>query len=483
MNVFDYLFEMSKDLDKDFILGNKEEVSYKEIYEKSLKIASYLDENIGRDQNVIITGKNSVMYIIAYLGVLKSGNVCIPLDFSIEKDNFDYIAKLTNCKLVICQNKYIEKLEMNQVEYVLDEDRLSEIFDFQRIVDFDKPFDSSKLAELIFTSGSTGRPKGVMLSHKNLISNTNSILDYLNISSEDIILCVLPFYYCYGLSLLHTHLRVGGSMVLNNEFMFLGTVVRDLKLYKCTGFSGVPSHFQMLLKKSETFKSSNFPYLKYVTQAGGKLHNNFIMEFVQSFRNIDFFVMYGQTEATARLSYLPPQMVLKKIGSVGKNIPGVELKIVDDEGLEVLDTQIGEIVAKGNNIMIGYYKDDDLTKKTLIQNWLHTGDLGMKDENGYIYITARKKEIIKVGGKRISPKEIEEVILMTPEVIDCTIKSYEDDLLGEGIKAEILVNSIQEELIIKDKILKNCKEKLALFKIPRLFEFNANISLKPSGKK
>ena len=128
---------------------------------------------------------------------------------------------------------------------------------------------------------------------KLLRSNTTSIIEYLNLTSEDIIECVLPFFYCYGLSLLHTHLKVKGKIVLNNNFIFLGSVINDLNKYKCTGFAGVPSHFQILLRKSENFKKSEFPNLRYVTQAGGKLHNVFIEEFREAFPLIDFIVMYS----------------------------------------------------------------------------------------------------------------------------------------------------------------------------------------------
>jgi acyl-CoA synthetase (AMP-forming)/AMP-acid ligase II len=219
------------------------------------------------------------------------------------------------------------------------------------------------------------------------------------------------------LSLLHTHLKVGGSIVLNNTFLFLGTVIKDLKQFNCTSFSGVPSHFQILLKKSKSFAGSNFPDLKYFTQAGGKLHDLFIKEIVEKFPNINLFIMYGQTEATARLSYLPPDKVETKMGSVGKGIPDVDLKIVDKNDEEVRVGEIGEIIAKGPNIMLGYLNnrpDDDPIKN----GWLYTGDLGKRDEDGFIYITARKKEIIKIGGKRVSPKEVEEVILTVQSIID-----------------------------------------------------------------
>ena len=130
----------------------------------------------------------------------------------------------------------------------------------------------------------------------------------------------MPFYYCYGLSLLHTHLRVGGAVHMNNSFIFIGSVIDDLNTYKCTGFAGVPSHFQILLRKTKDFKTTKFHTLRYVTQAGGKLHTAFIEEFIDAFPDIRFNVMYGQTEATARLSYLPPEDLRRKLGSLGRGI-------------------------------------------------------------------------------------------------------------------------------------------------------------------
>jgi len=265
--------------------------------------------------------------------------------------------------------------------------------------------------------------------------------------------------------------------------MFLGTVISDLKTYKCTGFSGVPSHYQMLLKKSKTFKETTFPDLRYVTQAGGKLHNVFIEEFVKTFPSIKFYVMYGQTEATARLSYLPPDLVIEKLGSIGRAIPGVTLLILDEFGNELPVGKVGEIVAYGGNIMSGYYQDPDTTSKTLMNGWLHTGDLAKKDEDGFIFVVAREKEIIKVGGKRVRPKEIEEVILTVPEVVDCTIKGIYDDIQGEALKAYVVLEGVVDENEIRDKILKGCKAKLALYKIPQIFDFKFNMSIKPTGKK
>jgi len=483
MNVFDYIFESTCNLEKDFLLGSKERISFKKLYNDSLKVASYLKKTVGENQNVLLISPNSVFFMTAYLGILKSGNVCIPLNFAIEQSNLDYILNKTESTNVFITKSLKPKINFNEEVQLIDEEESLRIIDDQNIINFNSGFDEDRLAEIIFTSGSTGEPKGVMISHKNILANTSSIIEYLNLDSNDIMCVVLPFFYCYGLSLLHTHLKVGGSIVLNNNFIFLGTVINDLKNYKCTGFAGVPSHFQILLKKSQTFKTTDFPDLKYVTQAGGKLHAVFIQDFVKYFPKINFYVMYGQTEATARLTYLPPELIKTKDTSIGKAIPGVNLKVVNEKGELVGLDEEGELLAKGDNIMLGYYKDKIGTKKALKNNWLHTGDMAKVDEDGYFYLVARKKEIIKVGGKRVSPKEIEEVILSVPEVVDCTITGVEDDLLGEAIQATLVLNNKIDEDLMKEKILRACSQNLSHYKIPQRILFETSIKMSSTGKK
>ena len=483
MNVFDYFFNDTKQLNKNFILNEKDKVSYVNLYSNSLKVANFIHKTVGERQNIILVSHNSSFFVTVYLGILKSGNTCVPLNFTIEQANLDHIISLSGCNLAFTEKQLLQKLDFNGVNNICDQNLFSEILNSEDEFKVNINFDDERLAEIIFTSGTTGKPKGVMISHKNIRSNTDSIVSYLNLSSGDIMCVVLPFYYCYGLSLLHTHLRVGGSIVINNTFMFLSTVIKDLLSYKCTGFAGVPSHFQMLLKKSDTFKNTKFSFLRYVTQAGGKLPNHFIEEFVHSFPEKEFYVMYGQTEATARLTFLHPTKVLSKLGSIGKAIPNVQVKLVDKGGQEVQPGIEGELIAIGDNIMEGYYKDPELTNTILKNNWLYTGDLAKKDEDGDIFITARKKEIIKVGGNRVSPKEIEEIIVAVPNVIDCTIKGIPDDLQGEAIKAFVVLNDLKLEEIVKNEILKKCKEKLALYKSPQYFEFTDRLNIKSTGKK
>jgi len=492
MNAFDYFFEHTANLEKPFLVG-REEISFKQLYRESLNLATWLEKEIGQNKHIILLSVNNLFFLKVYLAVIKSGNIIIPLDPNIEKENFRYISELTNPELIFLTQDVENRLSLNLDKSIfpgtLSESDLQNAHNSSLIThrsSFNSellPFDKERCAEIIFTSGSTGKPKGVMISHKNLIANTGSIVEYLKLTQDDRMLVVLPFYYCYGLSLLHTHLRAGGSIAFNNSFIFLGTVINNLLEYKCTGFAGVPSHFQILLRKSDSFKKTKLPDLKYVTQAGGKLAPIFIDEFRESHPEVRFVVMYGQTEATARLSWLPPELYEKKKGSMGKGIPGVDLEVVNENGEKIRPGETGEVIAHGDNIMMGYFADDEGTKNAIRNGWLYTGDLGTVDEEGYIFLTARSKEIIKVRGKRISPKEIEAVILEIPEVIDCSIEGIDDEIEGEMLKATVVIKRDSQNPVSRESIIEHCSKHLALYKIPQVYELKEELTISATGKK
>jgi len=481
MNIFDFLFENTSTLEKNLILGFGESISYQSIIQDSAKLAGYLRKKLGQNRHILLVAHNCSFSVVAYLGILKSGNICVPLNPGIEQERFEFILEKTKSSI-----GFFSEIVLNRLSPSLDcitEQLLYDIVNGSgEPLELEPEFDGDRLAEIIFTSGSTALPKGVMLSHDNIRNNTCSIIQSLGLTEYDIMMVVLPFSYCYGLSLLHTHIRVGGSLVLNNNFIFLGSTVNNLIKYGCTGFAGVPSHFQILLRKSELFKSTKFPTLRYVTQAGGKLHNTFIDEFMEAFPEIQFFVMYGQTEATARLSCLPPKMLKEKLGSMGRGIPGVELKVVDELGCSIVPGETGEIIARGENVMKGYFEDPGETAAAIRDGWLYTGDLATIDKDGFIFLTARKKEIIKVGGKRVSPKEIEEVIVMMMGVMDCTVEAVEDELLGEAIKATVVLNEKGKGITMED-LKQFCGSKLAGYKVPSYVIFKESMEVNSTGKK
>ncbi|WP_238900682.1 AMP-binding protein [Clostridium sp. YIM B02500] len=486
MTFTDYVFEFSSGLNKTAII-DKKNISYSELHCKILMISHNIKKiNIVKEDKILLISENSPFFIESYFGIIRSGCTCVPLNPTLSKNDIEYIINSCNPKAIFIEKRFLDNMRslINKDIKIVTEEKLNNLLLDKECASNNREEKESdfknSVAVILFTSGSTARPKGVMLTHHNLCHNTNSIIEYLSLNSEDRIEVVLPFYYCFGTSLLHTHLRVGGSLVINNKFMFPETVLDDIEKYECTGFAGVPSNYQILLRKS-SIKNRNLKSLRYVAQAGGRLPDSFIKELKQALVGVDVFIMYGQTEATARLSYLPPNMLDEKMGSIGKGIPGTLLKVIDKEGNEVKVDEIGEVVALGENIMKGYFNDEEETRKVIRNGYLYTGDLATVDEDGYIYIVAREKQIIKSGGNRISPKEIENIIIQIPSVIEAAVIGVQDDILGEAVKAFVVLND--EVFKVDEKyIIEYCKDKLPSYKVPKYVVFLDGLPKNSSGK-
>jgi acyl-CoA synthetase (AMP-forming)/AMP-acid ligase II len=296
----------------------------------------------------------------------------------------------------------------------------------------DLRIDGSDICSIIYTSGSTGRPKGVVLSHANIVANTHAICEYLKLTESDIQMVVLPFFYVMGKSLLNTHFAAGGRVVINNQFAYPAAVVQQLVSERVTGFSGVPSTFAYLLYRSPLEKyRKDLAHLRYCCQAGGAMPRHLKLELRRVLLpHVEIYLMYGATEAAARLSYLDPADFEKKMDSIGKPVRGVRFRIVDAQGLEVGAGGQGELVASGPNIMQGYWKDPQSTAQVLDSNGYHTGDIGYRDEEGFFYIVGRKDGLLKVGGHRISPDEVEEALMESGQLVEAAVVGIPDRLLG-----------------------------------------------------
>jgi len=320
-------------------------------------------------------------------------------------------------------------------------------------------------ALLVYTSGSTGTPRGIMQTYKNIRANTESICQYLELSCADRVLSILPLYYCYGKSLLQTHLRVGGSVFFDNRFLYPRVVMEAMGAQQCTGFAGVPLTYEILQRQVGDLKTLLHPSLRYVTQAGGAMRPATIAWARRTFAPARLFVMYGQTEATARLSFLPPEFAESKAGSIGRGIPGVKLRVVDAEGQVCAPGVEGELVACGDNISPGYFKDEEATREMLREGWLHTGDLGHADEDGFVFISGRAKEFLKLSGHRTSPVEIENALLMHPNVAEAAVVGMPDALEGEKAVACVVLKVAGQTS--SEALRKFCYEYLPAFKVPK----------------
>jgi long-chain acyl-CoA synthetase len=292
-------------------------------------------------------------------------------------------------------------------------------------------------------------------------------------------MAVLPFHYVYGKSLLNTHVAVGGSVVIENRFMYPQEALDTLEREEATGFSGVPSTFAILLNKSN-LASRTLPSLRYVTQAGGAMAPDLTRRLIEALPGKKIFIMYGATEASARLSYLDPADLPRKIGSIGKAIPNVELRVLREDGSEAEVGEVGEIVARGSNLMAGYWNDPEETAAVLDEHGYHTGDLGRRDEEGFLYVVGRKREMIKSGAHRISPKEIEEALVEHPSVHEAAVVGVPDEILGDAIVA--FVTPRPGSAVEPPAVLEWCRERLPAYKVPTAIRILREFPRNTSGK-
>lgn len=334
-------------------------------------------------------------------------------------------------------------------------------------------------ALILYTSGSTGRPQGVIQTFANVDANTRSIVEYLGLTPDDRALLTLPLAYCYGRSVLQTHLLAGGSLVLDDRMAFPRRVMETAAAEGCTGFAGVPLTFE-ILRRSVDLASIPMTRLRYVTQAGGAMAPDTIAWARSSFAPAVVFVMYGQTEATARLSYLPPERAEDKAGSIGIPIPGVELKVVDASGAELPVGEVGEIVARGANVTPGYLDDPEETSAILHDGWLWTGDLGEMDAEGYLFHRGRARDILKIGGHRVSPAQIEQVIAGHPAVEEVAVVGVADALLGEVPAAVVVLR--RDASVDAAELVALCRANLPAPLVPAVVTFARSLPRNEAGK-
>lgn len=416
---------------------------------------------------VLLMLPNTREYVAAYYGTLLAGGVAVPLAPKLERSQFEAIRQSTMGRIVITQSRTARTWSETFAKSF--EDRAEFI---------DVPAD---LAAIMFTGGSSGTPKGVMLSHRNLIENARSIQQYLEIDSNDRPLCLLPFYHAFGSSVLQSHLLAGSHLVLDGNPTFPETIIDAIAKHGITSLSGVPDLYRFLLERS-SLGSTALPSLRYMAVAGGELPHELALQVASKIAPAKCFVMYGQTEATARLGFVPPQR-LTQLGKscIGQAIPNVELEVVDESGSRVSAGVVGEIRARGPNIMLGYWQEPQLTAETLRDEWLYTGDLGTTDEAGWIYHRGRRNALIKVAGYRIHPSDIENFVTQNLAVEQAVLVPFE--LPAKGTRLALYVRlKAEAQSLTPFEILTRCRAELPRHMVPdevqHLDEFPLNNAMK-----
>lgn len=455
--------------------------------------ALLLASGLAPGDRVGLLARNSPQYVAAFYGVLAAGGVAVPL-------NAHERAVVLARQLAHSGSRFL-LVDPSHPEWLAIKDAVTQL----GIRVFELPADQSEmaaeaflslvqapaakrseecpvpgeLAAIIYTSGTTGRPKGVMLSHSNLMANASSIVSYLELRPTDRGLCVLPFHFSYGNSVLQSHLLAGAYLAIEDNLAYPHNTLKRVQDEKITGFPGVPSTFGLLLGRCR-FEDYDLSALRYVTQAGGAMPRSQIEKLRLAVPGARIFVMYGQTEATARLTYLSPEMIDSKLGSVGRPLDGIEIEIRDASGVSLPAGEVGEIHARGANVMLGYWRDPELSGQVLRKGWLSTGDLGHLDADGYLYIDGRATEMIKVGAFRVSPQEVEEVLATYPGVEEVAVTGVPDEILGQAIKAVlVLADGYKADAL---GVKAHCRQSLAAYKVPKTVEFVASLPRTSSGK-
>lgn len=472
------------------LVRNDQQITYEQLCQSVERYAYRLQLlGVKPGQPVVLVLDNTISFVITLYALWYLGAVVVALNYQSRAHEILRIKQLTRATLVL-----VEDLPMHRRQFNITGGNLAESDSNSKIMlisnsmfnrwsnETGQPviYQSSAddLAQIIFTSGTTGNPKGVQLTHDNLWHNSISIVEYLALTQDDRVYQVLPFYYSYGNSVLHTHLLAGGSVHIGHSMQYPQLVVDDLCLESITGFSGVPSTFILLLAQSKIEKQR--PKLRYLTQAGGPMTLTLQKKLKNIFPDSLLFVMYGQTEASARLSYVPPDRLEEKMESAGIAIPGVELAIFDGSGNACASGVEGEVVARGPNIMKGYWNNPKATSEVIKNGWLHTSDLGYMDDEGFIFLKGRKSHMIKSGAHRIHPGEIEEVIAQIPFIVESAVIGISDPMLGEAIQVYLVAK--KEELQDDIAVLKHCRQQLPLYKLPKHLVWVNQLPKTASGK-
>ncbi|WP_119718320.1 class I adenylate-forming enzyme family protein [Cognatilysobacter tabacisoli] len=471
--------------DRIAIADGERRCSYGQFWAQARTLAAQLrSAGLTPGDRVAIVLPNRIEAATAVYGTWLAGGVAVPLNAQARARDFAPWLRHCDARVIVHEHdnvdvaKALQALDAPPHAIALEADsgfvdRLGDSHGVRT------PDDPAAVALILYTSGTTGAPKGVTLSHGNLLANAEAVVGYLGLGPDDSVLDVLPFYYAYGASVLHTHLMCGARVVLAPSMLFPHLVVDALRRERVTGFSAVPSTFALLLDRGH-LDALKAPALRYLTQAGGAMSPALTRRVRDALPGPRLFVMYGQTEATSRLTYLSPERLDDKPGSVGRALTGVEIAVLREDGRPASIDEEGEVCARGPNVMLGYWHSPDATAAALRDGWLHTGDLGRLDADGDLFLAGRRSDMIKTGAHRVNPADVEEAIAELPWVIEAAVVGIDDAVLGQVIMACVVVSDLPDRA--DDRIRAHCRAQLAPYKVPKFVQFIDALPRTASGK-
>lgn len=476
-------------------------LTYRELDTHSTRLAwSLAAAGLKRGDRAVIFLENSPEAVISIYAILKSGGVFVIVDSASPAKYLAHIIKDCGSRHLIT---HVDKESVvrsaardvgglftiwvgpncpaaSRTEEIPWENALAfqaETRALPRVLDVD-------LAALIYTSGSTGRPKGIMSTHHNMVSAARSIIQYIGNSPDDVILDALPLAFDYGLYQVLMGVMFGGTVVLEKPTGYIAPLIDRIEEEKVTGLPVVPSLSAMFMRLKR-FPAKKLSSLRYITNTGALWPESHIRMFREKLPNVKIFSMYGLTECK-RVSFLPPELVDKHAGAVGRAMPNCEAEVVDGTRQPVGPGETGELVVRGSNVMQGYWNDPELTRRVFREGrWpadrrLHTGDLFRIGEDGFLYFVGRMDDLVKCSGRRVSPREVEEALASMAAVAEAAALAVPDEI-GGNVMATFVVTE-QGTPADAASLRRLLEPMLEPYKLPKYVWFLESMPKMPNGK-
>ena len=487
--------------DKTALVCDGQRYSYVQIDRMATQLAGFLrHRGVQRGDRVAIFMDNSVETVIAVYAALKAGAVFMPVNPLTKQDKLAYLLNDSRASVLLThaalQDAFNGALANNRsVHSCVVVGELRRAHTDPRVLPYanvaganveltDPGSIDQDLAAIIYTSGSTGDPKGVMLTHLNMVSAANSVSHYLGLQRDDVVLCVLPLAFDYGLYQVLMSFKLGATVVLERSFAFPVKVLEVMARERVTVLPGVPTIFSLLMG-IKTLSQNDLGALRMITNTAAALSEQHILELRALFPQATLFSMYGLTECK-RVTYLPPEQLDTRPTSVGRGMPNEEVWLVDETGQRLPNGSTGELVIRGSNVMRGYWEKPDETAKRLRpgpnpgEMVLYSGDIFRTDAEGYLYFVARRDDVIKSRGEKVSPREVENVLYGMEGVHEVAVVGVPDPVLGQAVKAFVALRpgfSYSER-----EVIKYCLGHLESFMAPKQVVFVDALPKTDTGK-
>lgn len=488
-------------------------LTWQQVNEAANSLAHGLQElGVKKGDTVALLLFNSDGILISYFGVTKIATV-VPINYMSSKKEIAYIVKDCEAEVLIISNNLLYHSDTIQagcpnikhiVVYDQDGSGVPEGYinfdDLARNYSKEEPIPSESISDrdmayLMYTGGTTGLPKGVMLSHYSLLHNSLATLSLNNIKidpDKEIILVALPFFHAAANISAMQGVQKGYTTVMQEQFTtktFLDALVK----YECIGFGLVPTMINLLINSPEIEEYKHYlPNVQLIVYGASPIAPSVLRKCMETFPNADFFQFFGQTEYSPVIAALEPPDHKKALEpgkdyllvAAGRSLISTDVRIVDADGNDVKLGEIGEIIAKGDGTMIGYWKKPEKTKETIKDGWLYTGDMGRMDEDGYIYCVDRRKDMIISGGENIYTKEVEDAIYTHPAILECAVIGIPDDRWGEAVHAVVVLKKGYKkgENVTEEELIAHVKDQIARYKAPKSIRFKRALPKSAQGK-